>query len=81
MTQARITLADIDTELAALGSGGTDGTVTETADEQAERQQIAAARQTIASQTELQAQRLGAPFGRLDETLAALASAVRWAAV
>jgi len=43
MTQARITLADIDGELMALGPGGTDGTVTETADVQAERQQIAAA--------------------------------------
>jgi exonuclease SbcC len=72
MSQARITLADIDRELTALGPGGADGNVTETADEQAERQQIAAARQTIASQTELQAKRLGASLVRLDESLAAL---------
>lgn len=72
MTQARITLADIDRELTTLGPGGADGDVTETADEQAERQQIAAARRIIASQTELQATRLRGSLGRLDATLAAL---------
>ncbi len=72
MTQARGLLIDIDRELTVLGQGGADGNAAETADEQTERQQIAVARQAIASQIEQQAKRHRASLARLDEALAAL---------
>ncbi|MDE2298440.1 MAG: DNA repair protein [Burkholderiales bacterium] len=72
MVLARTALADATNELGALGQGGTEGDTLETADERAEREQIAAARRAIASQTEQQAQQHRTLLGRCEEALAAL---------
>lgn len=75
MTQARATLIDIDGELGTLVQAGAAGPATETADERAERQQIAAARQAIAGQIEHQAKQYRASQARLADALATLPAA------
>jgi exonuclease SbcC len=76
MEQARVTLAAVEQELANLqpSDRGQDPAepASETGDEQAERQQIAAARQTIADQHDQQAQHVRATLDRLQQALAAL---------
>jgi len=67
--QAQTMLAEIEQELAALGSAA------ETPEERAERGQIAAAQQAIAAQLERQAQQSTAALARLDHALAALPAA------
>lgn len=69
-TQARAMLADIDRELVALGPQSAN--VMHTPEEQAEREQIAASRKTIASQLEDHRQRSAAALARLDRLLADL---------
>jgi len=67
------TLAEIDGELAALGSETSSCQQgTETPDELAERQQIGIARQAIAAQCEQQAKHYRTTLERLKQTLAAL---------
>ena len=73
MAQARVTLGDVEQELAVLDKTGvTVSRVTETPEEQAERQQIEAARQVIAQQLERQSQHFRAGLSRLEEAVAAL---------
>ncbi len=72
--QARATLAEIDRELASLGTRADRGT-TETGEERAEREQVAAARKAIAQQSERLAQQTAAALARLDGALAALPAA------
>jgi DNA repair protein SbcC/Rad50 len=70
--QARATLAGIEQELAALGQGAAASADIETADERAERQQIAASRRSIAEQIERNARQSSAALARLDDSLLAL---------
>ena len=71
--QARIMLAETDREIAPLGPASTNGS--HTPEEQAEREQIAASRHTLAQQVQDQAQRSTAALARLDQLLAALPAA------
>ena len=72
MTQARAALASADQELAVLARSETPSSGTEMPEEQAERQQIGAARQLIAEQMERQSRHRRAAMSRLDEALAQL---------
>lgn len=76
MEQARVTLATVEQELAALQPADPDHEATEpaseTPDEQAERQHISAARQAIAERHQQQAQHVRATLERLKQALAAL---------
>jgi exonuclease SbcC len=69
--QARTMLAEIEQELAALGQNAA-ATVDETAEERAERGQIAAARQAITEQLGRQGRQSSAALRCLDQALAAL---------
>lgn len=74
--QARMTLVEIEQELQALGPAvAADATATsanESADERAERQQIAEARQAVEEQLQQQARQASAALARLDHALASL---------
>ena len=76
MEQARVTLATVEQELANLQPGDSEHDpaepASETSDEQAERQQIAAARQAIADRHEQQAQHVRATLDRLQQALGVL---------
>ena len=73
MAQARATLDDVEQELAVLDKNDvTISRATETPEEQAERQQIGAARQAITLQLELQSQHFRSGLSRLEEAVAAL---------
>jgi exonuclease SbcC len=71
-SQARTMLGDIDRELVALGPQSANAM--HTPEEQAEREQIAASRKTIASQLEDHRQRSAAALARLDRLLGDLAA-------
>ena len=70
--QAQATLVEVERELQALGPEVGDGAAAETADERAERQQIAAARAAIGQQRDLQTTHSGAALARLDQALGSL---------
>ena len=70
--QARTTLAEVEQEVMGLGQEAAAGAVAETAEERAERQQIAASRQAVAAQLERQTLQTTAALDRLDKALAAL---------
>lgn len=72
MMQARAGLASAEQELAALVQGETPSDGVETPEEQAERQQIIAARQVIAEQIGRQSQHFRVTLKRLEEALVAL---------
>ena len=75
MMRTRSTLAGIEQELATLGREVTVGQpALETPEELAERQQIIAAQQAIASQHEQQAKHYRGTLDRLKQTLAALSA-------
>jgi exonuclease SbcC len=71
--QARTMLAEIDREIAALGPASASGS--NTSEEQAEREQIAASRHALTQQVQDQTQRSTAALARLDQLLAALPAA------
>ena len=73
MAQARATLDEVEQELAVLDKNDvTLSRATETPEEQAERQQIGAARQAITLQLERQSQHFRAGLNRLEDAVAAL---------
>ncbi|WP_204283109.1 hypothetical protein, partial [Klebsiella pneumoniae] len=65
-------MVEVERELQALGPEVGDGAAAETADERAERQQIAAARAAIGQQRDLQTTHSGAALARLDQALGSL---------
>ncbi|MDZ7855763.1 AAA family ATPase [Sphaerotilus sp.] len=74
-SQAQTTLIETERELQELGPEAAADAVAETPDERAERQQVAASRQTIEQQLDRQASQAGAALARLDHALASLSPA------
>jgi len=73
IAQARTALSNVEQELATLEQCDVaQGNGVETAEEQAERQQIDGARQVVAEQLARQSQHFRAGLNRLEETLAAM---------
>lgn len=72
LARAEKALAEVELELAALGSDTADQPPVERPEEAAERQQIQATRQTIAAQHEQQARHYRTTLDRLQQALAAL---------
>ncbi|MDP1691886.1 MAG: DNA repair protein [Burkholderiaceae bacterium] len=72
VARAESMLATVDQELAALDVSAAGSSSPETADEQAERQRIAAARLELGDELKRHAQRVQEGLGRIDGLLAAL---------